>query len=210
MTAAMLALARDEGLVTAAMKPVAAGVIEHEGRLVNDDALLLQQQASLDLSYEEINPVLLEAAIAPHLAAQQEGRKLTVDRLAGFAKGLMLKKADLFLMEGAGGWQVPLNDRETMADFVRALQLPVILVVGMRLGCLNHCLLTVQAIRQSGLPLAGWVANCIDPHMPALEENIDTLKQSLAAPCLGVVPWLETADVDGVKKTYGYVPIAGC
>jgi dethiobiotin synthetase len=140
--------------------------------------------------YEQINPIALTSAIAPHIAAQQEKRNLSADRLAGFCRS-SLNQADLTLVEGAGGWRVPLNPRETMADLVRVLQLPVVLVVGVRLGCINHALLTAEAIRNDGLLLAGWVANTIDSNMPALVENIETLQQRIPAPCLGVIPRLD-------------------
>jgi len=110
--------------------------------------------------------------------------------LEGYCRGV-LGKADFTLVEGAGGWRVPLNPAETLADLAKALELPVILVVGVRLGCLNHALLTAEAIARDGLPLAGWVANVVDPDTARLRENIDSLGQRLRAPCLGIVPHLE-------------------
>lgn len=185
----LLAAARARGLSTAGLKPVAAGCDLTEQGLRNSDALLLQAQTSIELVYEQINPVALAAPIAPHIAAQQEKRNLSADRLAGFCRS-SLRLADFTLVEGAGGWRVPLNPSETLADLARVLQLPVIMVVGMRLGCINHALLTAEAIRNDGLRLAGWVANVRDADMPVLQENIDTLKARLPAPCLGVVPAL--------------------
>lgn len=185
----LLEAARQRGLRTVALKPLAAGCeVQAEG-LRNDDALLLQQHMTQPLAYEQINPFALRAAIAPHIAARQEGRRLLASRMAGLVRGALMEPADFTLVEGAGGWYVPLNERETMADLVRELQLPVILVVGLRLGCLNHALLTVRAIIQEGLPLAGWVANGIDPDMPEAAANIETLQERLAAPCLGVIPY---------------------
>lgn len=188
----LLAAAQMQGISTAGLKPIAAGCERTESGLRNADALLLQSVTSIPLVYEQINPVALTSAIAPHIAAQQEKRNLSADRLAGFCRSSM-NQAQLTLIEGAGGWRVPLNARETMADLVRILQIPVVLVVGMRLGCINHALLTVEAIRNDGLPLAAWVANCIDADMPVLAENIDSLRQRIPAPCLGVIPCL--ADV---------------
>ncbi len=191
----LLAAARARGLSTAGLKPVAAGCEATEQGLRNSDALLLQAQTSIDLYYEQINPVALAAPIAPHIAAQREKRNLSADRLAGFCRS-SLRLADFTLVEGAGGWRVPLNPSETLADLARVLQLPVILVVGMRLGCINHALLTAEAIRNDGLQLAGWVANLRDADMPVLQENIDTLKARLPAPCLGVVPVLQNPSAE--------------
>ncbi len=186
---ALLAAANKQGLSTAALKPVAAGCEDSGQGLRNDDALALQAEASLELAYEQINPVALAPAIAPHIAAQQAGKNITVSRLAGFCRGVTMKRADLTLVEGAGGWRVPLNPRETLADLARELRLPVVLVVAMRLGCINHALLTAEAIERDGLTLAGWVANsCAEP-MVCEDENLQSLERLLRAPCLGRLPY---------------------
>ncbi len=184
---ALLEAANQRGLKTAAIKPVAAGC-DAQGR--NDDALQLQQAMSVAMPYEQVNPVALQAAIAPHIAAAQEGRTLQVSRLAGLCRGVMLGGADLVLIEGAGGWRVPLGSRETLADLAKELQVGVILVVGMRLGCINHALLTAEAIARDGLHLAGWVANQPGERMNCHEENLDTLLRLMPAPLLGEVPAL--------------------
>jgi dethiobiotin synthetase len=189
VTTGLLVAARHLGLTTAALKPVAAGCEHTSEGLRNSDALQLQAAMTKDFPYEQINPVALKAAIAPHIAAQQERRSISSDRLTGFCRSV-LNQADVTLVEGAGGWRVPINPRETMADLAKNLQVPVILVVGMRLGCLNHALLTFEAIVRDGLQVAGWVANCIDGDMPVLAENIDSLCARLPVPCLGVVPHL--------------------
>lgn len=189
ISAGLLLAAKARGLSTAALKPVAAGCETTPEGLRNEDAVLLQSVITQPLVYEQINPIALEPAIAPHIAAQQARRVLSVDRLAGFCRGV-LNQADFTLVEGAGGWRVPLNAAETLADLARVLQLPVILVVGIRLGCINHAMLTAEAITRDGLPLAGWIANVIDSEMPCQQENILSLQQRLAAPCLGVVPYL--------------------
>lgn len=179
----LLRQARDAGLATLGLKPVAAGAEQVTGEWRNEDALRLMAVSSVPLPYEQVNPVLLREAMAPHLAARREQRTLTATRIAGYVRGAMAAKPDLLLVEGAGGWRVPLNDRETMADLALALRLPVILVVGMRLGCLNHALLTAEAITRDGLPLAGWVANAVPgTDMAAVEDNIATLEQWLPAP----------------------------
>lgn len=193
ITAGLLWAARDQGLTTAAMKPVAAGCTDTADGLRNSDALLLQQTMTATMAYEEVNPVALAPPIAPHLAAAQNNRRLSLDRLTGFCRGFMMQRADLQLIEGAGGWRVPLNERETLAGLPKALELPVILVVGVRLGCLNHALLTAEAISRDGLRISGWVANCVDPEVTELEGNISTLLNSLPFPCLGLVPYLHSA-----------------
>jgi len=207
VAAGLLVAAKNHGLTTVALKPLAAGCEKTEVGLRNADALLLQSVITEQLVYEQINPIALEAAIAPHIAAQQEKRVLSADRLAGFCRG-SLNLADFTLVEGAGGWRVPLNPQETLADVAKILRLPVILVVGVRLGCINHALLTVEAIRNDGLQLAGWVANCIDVDMPVLQENIHSLAARIPAPCLGVVPWLENAVPDAVANVLNHESLA--
>ena len=194
----LLEAGNQRGWRTLALKPVAAGAEPSEDGPRNDDAVALMQSASVKLSYEQVNPVLFEPPIAPHIAAQQVGRRLTVSQLAGYCRGSLMTPNDLALVEGAGGWRVPLSGRETLADLAVELQLPVILVDGMKLGCLNHALLTAEAIRRDGLQLAGWVANTVDGEMSCFEENVETLRQLLPAPCLGVVPSLSDCSPDKV------------
>lgn len=189
VAATLLAAARASGRSTAAMKPVASGCEEVDGELRNDDALLLQKYCTLDLAYEQINPVALRAAVAPHLAAEMEGRQIALQRLVGFARAIFMVRADFTVVEGAGGWRVPLNQREYLSGLPQALQLPVVLVVGVRLGCINHAVLSAEAIEADGLRLVGWVANHLSSDMPLAAENIQTLKQLMPAPCLGELPW---------------------
>lgn len=191
VTCALLQAAKAKGLSTAAVKPLAAGGLKTLEGTHNEDALLLQKNCSLPLSYQEVNPLCLEQAIAPHIAAKQAGVSLRAHDLAEHCYAVMAKQADLTLIEGAGGWLVPLNDKEFVADIVLALNIPVVLVVGMRLGCLNHALLTVRAIQNDGVILHGWIANQLDPQMPAYQENLETLKVLIKAPLLSVVPWNE-------------------
>jgi dethiobiotin synthetase len=189
------------------LKPVAAGAEAVEkgnaDGIGNEDALLLMRHSSVKLSYAQVNPVLLQQPIAPHIAAQREGRNLTVDRLAGYCRGALLTPADLVLIEGAGGWRVPLNRSQTMADLARELNIPVILVVGMRLGCINHALLTAEAIAADGLTLAGWVANRVDPAMACYQENLDTLKLRLRAPLLAEIPHLSDGNIVDAAHMFG-------
>lgn len=194
VSCALLQAANKRGLSTLGLKPLAAGADLVDGVWCNEDALFLQENASLKLAYEQINPVLLKQAMAPHIAAHNEGKRLSVDRLVGYCRGALQHKAGLCLLEGAGGWRVPLNKREHYSALPKELNLPVILVVGLRLGCLNHSLLTAETISRDGLQIAAWVANIIDPQMFALEENIDSLRRLLPFPCLGVIPELKGAD----------------
>lgn len=208
VTSGLLQAARQTGLSTLGLKPLAAGAEAQAQGWVNEDALALQAVSSLNPAYAEVNPVLLKAAIAPHLAAQEEGRTLNLDRLIGLVRGQLLKRADLTLIEGAGGWRVPLNARHTLADLAKGLQLPVILVVGLRLGCLNHALLTAEAIQRDGLRLVGWVANASLPESMVRErENLQTLQQWLPAPCLGILPRLETASAEAAATHLALEPL---
>ncbi|MEM9254254.1 MAG: dethiobiotin synthase [Pseudomonadota bacterium] len=206
ISCALLKSAMELGLSTAAIKPVAAGC-DADGH--NEDALLLMDHMSAPLSYERVNPVALDAAIAPHIAAAEEGRHLQVSRLAGLCRGVMLEGADVTLIEGAGGWRVPLNAWETLADLVRELNVEVILVVALRLGCLNHALLTAEAIRRDGLRLAGWVGNQPGNEMTRQVENIDTLEASLGAPCLGLVPRLDPFSAEGAAQHIDFKKLLG-
>ena len=183
ITSALLRAARARGLACVGYKPIAAGATLRDGALRNEDALELIAAAQSEHDYADINPVVLRPAIAPHIALAQIGRHVSARELAAACP-----EAAFTLVEGAGGWFVPLNERETLADVCAALGAKVILVVAMKLGCLNHALLTAAAIKRAGLDLAGWVANCIGDPMPCLKENIDTLRQRLPGPCLGTVP----------------------
>ena len=193
IAAGLLHAARLRGLSTAAAKPVASGCVMSADGLRNDDALALLGECSLALRYEEVNPLAFAPAIAPHLAAREAGVSLDVASLLGPVRAILAKGADFSLVEGAGGWRVPLAGGENLSDLAVALGLPVILVVGVRLGCINHAVLSMEAIERDGLRLAGWVANVVDAQTSRLEENLATLADRLAAPCLGRVPRLAQA-----------------
>lgn len=183
----LLEQAAAAGLSCYGLKPVAAGCEQTPDGPRNEDAMQLMAASTEKLAYEQVNPVALGEAIAPHLAARHEGRRLTASGLVGYLRGAMLKRADLVLVEGAGGWRVPLNDRETLADVAGELALPVIMVVAVRLGCINHALLTAEAIRRDGLTLAGWVANVLPGQATDVtDENIETLEHWLPAPRLSL------------------------
>ncbi len=190
VTAALLHAAAARGLRSLGLKPLASGSERAEdGRLLNEDALALQQAASIKLPYAAVNALSLEPAIAPHLAARECGLRLSARELADHCRRQMVHGHDLLLVEGAGGWRVPLNESETLADLARLLGLPVVLVVGMRLGCVNHAMLSAEAIAADGLQLAGWVGSQTDPQMSRVEQNLRTLEDRIAAPCLGFLPY---------------------
>ncbi|MBI6845983.1 dethiobiotin synthase [Pseudomonas syringae pv. tomato] len=198
VAAGLLHAARLKGLSTAAGKPVASGCVMAAEGLRNSDALALQAECSVVLDYDEVNPLAFAPAIAPHLAALEAGVTLTVDSLLQPMRHILNKQADFTLIEGAGGWRVPLAGEHNLSDLAIALGLPVILVVGVRLGCINHAVLTAEAIARDGLHLAGWVANVIDAQTSRLEENLATLRERLPAPCLGRVPRLSEASAENV------------
>ncbi|EIM18470.1 dethiobiotin synthase [Pseudomonas chlororaphis] len=200
VAAGLLHAARLSGLSTAAGKPVASGCELTPKGLRNADALALLAECSLPLTYDEVNPLAFEPAITPHLAAREAGVALTVQALLAPMRQVLAKGADFTLIEGAGGWRVPLADQDNLSDLAMALGLPVILVVGVRLGCINHALLTAEAIAQDGLQLAGWVANIIEPKTSRLEENLATLAERLPAPCLGRVPRLKAISAEAVAE----------
>ena len=168
------------------VKPIAAGA-DAEG--FNGDALLLRRHSGIALPYKAVNPICYQAPVAPHLAAVNEQQPIDETQLNQALAAWQQLPVQQLLVEGAGGWLLPLNDKRYLADWVAQQQLPVVLVVGMKLGCLNHAMLTVREIQRSGCHLVGWVANCIDPDMALLEQNIADLQQRINAPCLAVVPY---------------------
>lgn len=187
-TCALLHAARRSGLRALAMKPVAAGAQRIDGRLVNEDALRLLAAGSFDPGLDTLNPYCLASPIAPHIAAQEEGVRIETEPIRA-ALNRLRAQADCVFVEGAGGFCVPLGPDYDFAMLARELALPVILVVGMRLGCINHALLTAEAVAARGLRLAGWIANLIDAQMLRIDENLATLRQRLPAPLLGVLPF---------------------
>ena len=187
------------------MKPVASGCLQTANGLRNEDALLLQTHASFAVPYETVNPYAFEPPIAPHIAARHSGTTIELNAITA-AYHQLAEQADSVVVEGVGGWQVPLNADQTVADLAFALGLPVILVVGMRLGCLNHALLSDAAIGRSRLVRAGWIANCIDPDFAFIEDNIATLQQKINAPLLGVIPYLTALNTDVLARRLGNFP----
>lgn len=175
------------------MKPVAAGTERINGVLANEDVIALRAASTCAVPAELDNPVLLPDPVSPHIAAARAGVTIDIPHIVACHRQLLLL-ADAVVVEGAGGFHVPLSGLETGADLAQALGLPVVLVVGLRLGCLNHALLTLEAIRARGLTLAGWVANHIDPAMLAQDDNIAFLQQKLQVPLLATVPYQSVPD----------------
>lgn len=185
----LMAAWQARGLRVLGMKPVASGcTLEPEG-LRNGDALRLQAQGSIRVPYGLTNPYAFAPPIAPHVAAERAGATIEPRALADAYRALAAQ-SDRVVVEGVGGWRVPLGPQLAVSDLPAVLDLPVVLVVGLTLGCLNHAVLTAESIRARGAWLAGWVANGIDPQMAAREENLTSLANLIDAPCLGVVPWL--------------------
>lgn len=190
VSCALLHVLAAQGKRVAGFKPVAAGCDEDEH---NDDAKALRAASSSQLTYGQVNPYCFRHAIAPHIAARHSGVRIELARILTSFRELN-GQTDEVIVEGAGGFCVPLNDKQSGADLAMELGLPVIMVVGMRLGCINHALLTLRAIAACQLKCAGWVANVLDGEMPALQENIEALRERIAAPLLGVVPYQAVPD----------------
>lgn len=174
------------GFKTLGLKPIASGHTG-DGRPYNEDALSLQQASSIKLPYEKINPFCFKEAIAPHIAAKKAGVRLDLETLNEKLIRTLTIPADLCIIEGAGGWLVPLNDKETIADFVIQHGFHAILIVSIQLGCINHALLTQQAMLSKKIPILGWIANYKTPFIDHSNEQIQTLKQWLSIPYLGTI-----------------------
>ena len=203
----LMAALQATGLRVLGMKPVASGCALTPDGLRNEDALQLQEQGSSREPYERINPYAFAPPIAPHLAAAADGVAIDLTTIVR-AYGALKAKADLVVVEGVGGWRVPLGVDFSLSDLPTALELPVILVVGLKLGCLNHALLTAESIQSSDTRLIGWIGNQVDPEMLVLDANLATLTALIDAPCLGIVPWLDQAEPEQVAGYLrGLVPL---
>jgi len=181
---ALMAALQAEGHVVTGMKPVASGCVPGPDGLVNDDALQLQARASFSVPYADVNPYAFEPAVAPHLAAREAGQVIDMAVIQG-AFGRVSENCDRVVVEGLGGWLVPLGPALGMSDVAVALGLPVVLVVAIRLGCLNHALLTARSIKLSGVPFAGWIANRIDPECQLQDALVADLDVRIGVPRLG-------------------------
>ncbi|MGI2174228.1 dethiobiotin synthase [Shewanella ulleungensis] len=206
-------------------KPIASGCDVTKDGLRNSDALMLMAQSNMALTYQEVNPISFEPAIAPHIAAKQVNLSLSAQNVLNIMFHPAMLHADFALIEGAGGWRLPLGNGEYLSDTVKLLQakllqsspsnsenthltqavkknatIEVILVVGMKLGCLNHALLTQEALLADGLCIAGWVANQVDADMAFIDENLDSLQQMMHAPFLGYVPYLPKPSTENAAR----------
>ena len=183
------------GLKTVGMKPVASGCeLNEKNELINEDVTALISASNINADLGLINPYRFVPAIAPHIAAEQAGVKIDLEVIQK-AYTQLVCLADVLIVEGAGGFCVPLNKTQTLADLAVLLNIPIILVVGMRLGCINHALLTVEAIQVRGLKLAGWIANEIEPNFTMFDENLSSLQQRINAPRLNVLRWQGALDI---------------
>ncbi len=185
----LLSSAKNLGYSTLGLKPIAAGCEETENGLRNEDALALQKFSTVNLSYKETNPFALKEAIAPHIAAEKEELQLSVKDILVHVKKSTASFANLCVIEGAGGWKVPINETETMADLALALGFPIIFVVGIRLGCINHGMISAESLINDGAEVAGWIANVVEKDMPAEAENVDTLIKNLPFEFLGKIAY---------------------
>jgi dethiobiotin synthetase len=192
VTVGLLRSLRRAGIAASGMKPIASGTIQTLNGIINEDVGAIAAESRTRSGstpiLADINPYCFEHPVSPHIAAQRAGVEIDLQRIAA-AYGRLARSTDAVLVEGTGGWLAPIGGRVTMADVAQRLGLPILLVVGLRLGCLNHALLSVEAIQRSGLPLAGWIATAVDPAMQASAENIDALRERLPAPVLAVLPY---------------------
>ncbi len=187
---AVMELLKRRGFEVAGMKPVASGCSPGPEGLRNSDAVQIMQACSSGLPYSQVNPYAFEAAIAPHIAAARSGESIRITKIVSICRDLEVS-ADRVVVEGVGGWAVPLGSETMLPDLACRLKLPVILVVGLRLGCINHALLTASAIKSTGLEFCGWIANQQQPRIEAMDEIINTLRERIDAPLLGVLPWCD-------------------
>lgn len=193
-TLALMYALKSRGLCVAGMKPVASGGVHVKNNLKNEDARLIQAECSTEQPYEWVNPYLFAEPIAPHIAAQNSGTNINLEPIIG-AYNNMATRCDFVVVEGIGGWRVPLAEQLSTVDMVRAMRLPVVLVIGLRLGCINHALLTAECIRADGIPLTGLVVNGVDSEYTYPEQTLKTLSGSINAPLLGVFPYMQTRDI---------------
>ena len=208
-TLGLLHALRARGYSVRGMKPIASGALpDVDGRLRNDDALAIQALSDASPDYEQVNPYVFEPPIAPHLAAAELGLTIDLNPTLDHAR-ILARPVDYLLVEGVGGWCVPLAPGQRFSDLSRLLGLPVLLVVGLRLGCLNHAILTAERILDDGCRLDGWIGMTLDADMLRLTENLKTLEAELPAPCLGQVPFLKVCDPAGIAAALDLRTLVG-
>ncbi len=196
---------KSRNIIVCGMKPIASGAEITRRGIVSEDAVKLQKLNSVELPYELVNPVVLENPCSPDIASKLENKPIDMDHISECFNTIS-QQCDMVVVEGIGGWRTPCVGAKGMADIVQRLQCPVILVVGMRLGCINHALLSAEAIKQDGFMLAGWIANQIDPDYAYQDQTLDTLAPILGCPLMGVVPYIEGAEE---KRVAAFLDIDG-
>ncbi len=201
ITLGLMSAIQSSGLTVCGMKPLASGASKINNVLLNEDALAIQQQASIHIDYQYINPYVYQQPIAPHLAAEKAGECIEIAKILDAYKKIE-KMTDCIIVEGVGGWRVPINKNKTLSDLVRALNLPVIIVVGIRLGCINHALLSAEAIKADGLTLSGWIANRIDKDYTESDETIRSIAERIVAPKIADIPFIEQQNNCDVAKLF--------
>ncbi len=199
----LLTAANKAGKTAIGYKPVAAGCEWRDGAWQNEDAIAFLQSSSLPVTLDEVNPIALQPAIAPHIAAQQAGTTISEQVIKDGLRNMQAKGADVVIMEGAGGWRLPLGNGRFLSHVVQDLALEVIVVVGMRLGCLNHALLTIEAIQADGLTVKGWIANQLSDDMPYFAENLATLDTLMPVPRMATVPFGTAPDYNQLANILG-------
>jgi len=199
VSSGIIRLFADAGQKVVGMKPIASGSVQTEEGLRNEDAENLIAQSNCELPYEMVNPYCFEPPIAPHIAARRVDQRIEVEKIIS-AYNELRDAADVVIVEGVGGWMVPIDGRQTMADVAVEMNLPVIMVVGVRLGCINHALLTYESIKASGLEFKGWVANIIDPNVSMVPEILDAIQIKMHEPLLGLIPPMKNVDASQVSQ----------
>lgn len=194
ITLALMQKFRDQGKTVVGMKPVASGCSPSKAGLRNDDALQIMQQSSQGLDYAIVNPYAFEETIAPHIAAARAGVQVDIEKIAQHFISLR-QSSEYIFVEGVGGWSVPLGVDLMLSDLVKHLDIPVILVVGLRLGCINHTLSSVAVMQAEGIILKAWVANCIDPNYEECEETVKAIQDRINKPLLGIIPYMKKLEV---------------
>lgn len=197
-TVALMEALKAQGHRVVGMKPIASGATLVEGQLINEDAQLIMEHSSVPVSYGLINPVVFEPPVAPHIAAQQKKQLISLDHIIDSYNQLS-SSADLVVVEGVGGWRVPISNDAYLVDIVRSLNLPVIMVVGIRLGCINHAILTAESIRADGINLCGWASSQLEKEVSSL-EIIETLTERLACPHIANLPYLEGFEPENILE----------
>ncbi|MBK4764973.1 MAG: ATP-dependent dethiobiotin synthetase BioD [Pantoea sp. Brub] len=194
VTRALLQATNNVGYSVVGYKPVATGCKLINNEIINNDALILQRYSNITLNLSQVNPIAFIEHTSPHIASVKQQQIITLDMLSAGLRKLEVLSSDLILIEGAGGWYTPLSERNTYADWVYDEQLSVILVVGIKLGCINHAILTFDAIKYRKLKILGWIANTIVPPDKFYHNYIDSLKKILKTPCLGIIPYIQKID----------------